>query len=104
MDSQATQTVQQVVDSVVKTIAVIAPLAALGTFGITEFAKKVGLSGRWAGIFAYIIGFVISILVMKMTNGVFFSPLSVLIGIFVALGTAGAYSGIKAAVSPAPGV
>lgn len=101
MQPQATQTVQQVIDSVVQTIAVIAPLAALGTFGITEFAKRIGLSSRWAGIFCYVSGFIISILVMKITNGAYFSPLSILIGVFVALGTAGAYSGIKsAATSP----
>lgn len=96
---EQTQTVQSVINSVVQTVAIIAPLAGLGTFGITEFAKKVGLPGRWAGVFAYIAGFAVSILVMGVTTKTFFSPLSVLIGIIVALGTPGAYSGVKAAAT-----
>lgn len=95
-----TVTVQSVIDSVIKTVAIIAPLAAMGTFGVTEFAKKVGLPGRLAGVFSYVVGFVISVLVMKITNGIFFSPVSVLIGIIVALGTPGAYSGVKALMTP----
>lgn len=102
---QSTTTVQQVINSVIQTVAIMAPLMALGTFGFTEFAKKVGLSGRWAGIFSYVIGFCISILVMRLTGNAWFSPLSVLVGIIVALGTPGAYSGVKAAfTSPEPGV
>lgn len=101
MENQATQTVQSVVDSVIKTVAIIAPLASLGTFGITEFAKKVGLPGRLAGVFSYVIGFLIAILVMKLTTGILFSALSVLIGVIVAVGTPGAYSGIKALLTPA---
>lgn len=97
-----TQTVQTVIDSVIKTVAIIAPLAAIGTFGVTEFAKKVGLPGRVAGIFAYVVGFIISILVMKLTSGLYFTPLSILIGVIVAFGTPGAYSGITALVAPKP--
>lgn len=97
-------TVQSVISSVVQTVAIIAPLAGLGTFGITEFAKKVGLPGRWAGIFCYVVGFAISILVMGITTHAFWSPLSILIGIIVAVGTPGVYSGVKSAAtsSPAP--
>lgn len=96
----APQTVQSVIDGVIKTVAIIAPLAALGTFGATEFAKRVGLPGRLAGVFSYILGFIISILVMKLTGTPLFAPLSILIGIIVALGTPGAYSGIKALLTP----
>lgn len=96
------QTVQTVIDSVIKTVAIIAPLAALGTFGATEFAKKLGLPGRISGLFAYVAGFFITILVMKLTSGTYFTPLGILIGIIVAFGTPGVYSGIKAIVAPAP--
>lgn len=98
---EATQTVQQVINSVIQTVAIIAPLAALGTFGITEFAKKVGLASKWAGVFSWVAGFALSLLVMKVTGAGWFSPLSILIGIIVALGTPGAYSGAKAALTPA---
>lgn len=97
---EQTQTVQQVITSVVQTVAIIAPLAALGTFGLTEFAKKSGLPGKWAGIFAYVLGFVISVLVMRLTGNTWFSPLSILVGVIVALGTPGAYSGVSAALTP----
>lgn len=94
------QTVQQVISGVLQTVAIIAPLASMGTFGITEFAKKAGLPGRAAGIFAWVVGFAISILVMGITTHTFFSGVSILIGVLVALGTTGAYSVAKATLAP----
>lgn len=96
MEAEQAQAIQNVINGVLQTIGVIAPLAALGTFGFTEFAKKVGLSSRWAGIFTFVFGFLISILVMGIVTKTYFTGLSILIGILVGFGTAGAYSGIKA--------
>lgn len=93
------QAVQNIIVEVTKTIGIIASLAGLGTFGVTEFAKKVGLSSRWAGVFAYVFGFFISILVCGLARGHYFDAFSILVGVMVAFGVPGIYSGVRAAVT-----
>ena len=87
-----TTTIEQVVEQVIKTIAVIGPIAASVTYGLTELLKKFKLASRWIGIGALVLGFLITILLFKVFTGVWFSPLAILVGVVVAFATPGAYS------------
>lgn len=93
--SQA-QAVQAIVDNVIHTVAIIAPIVAMATIGTTEFVKKLGLAAKWAGIASYVEGFLISIVVMGVLTGSFWSPLAILIGFISGFGASGIYSGVKA--------
>jgi len=96
MEQTQIEAVQTIINQVVQTVAIIAPFAALGTSGIVEFLKKAGLPSKFAGLAAYVFGFGISIVMMGLIQGTYFSALSILIGVIVAFGTPGIYSGIKA--------
>lgn len=97
--AQNAEAIKNIINGVLSTVAIIAPLASLGTFGVTEFAKKIGLSSRWAGVFSAVIGFGISVLVTGVASGSYFSGVSILIGVMVATGTSGVYSIAKSAAS-----
>jgi len=92
------QTIQQVVDSVVKTVAIIAVPAAAATFGLLEMIKKAGLNTRWIGMISWVLGFGIAILFCNLFKGTWFDSFNILTGVLVGFGTAGAYSGVKKAM------
>jgi hypothetical protein len=91
-----TQSIQAVISNIVSIVGALSTFIALGTFGATELAKKSGLPTRFAALFAYLFGFFTSILICKIAlGGGYFTPLNILIGLVVAFGTPGIYSGIK---------
>jgi len=92
---QNTVDVNTIVNQVISTIAIIGPLAASGTFGLTELLKKFGLSSRLIGLAAVVLGFILTILLFQILSKVWFSPLAILTGIIVGFATPGSYSVAK---------
>lgn len=96
MTPEQLELVTGIVANIIKTVGVIGTISGVASFGIVEMIKKIGIPSKFYGIAAWVAGFTISILVCKLVMGTYFSPLSILIGIMVAFGTPGVYSGVKA--------
>jgi len=90
-----TVSITEVINQIIKTIGLIAPIAAAATFGLTEVLKKFNIPDRWTGLAAVVVGFFITIFLFKILTNLWFSPLSILTGILVGLGTPGTYSVLK---------
>lgn len=93
---EQTQTIAQVIQSVISTAAVITAAAGSITFGLIQALKSAGLRTRFIGLITIAVGFGISILFGKLFTGHFWTTFNIAVGIVVGFATPGAYSAIKA--------
>lgn len=94
-----TATVTQIVNSVIGIVAVVVPITSAIAVGATEFAKKVFIPVKYAGLFSYVASFAIAILLMGVLTSSYFGGLSILVACISVFIPAGLYSGIKAATT-----
>lgn len=73
-------------------VAVLTPVV----MGIVQVAKSAGLSSRWGGIAAILIGAILGISAGLYAGDVYMSGIA---GLVAGLTAAGAYSGVRAASS-----
>ncbi len=96
--AQAAQ-IQTFIANLMVLAGTIAGISSLVSFSATEVAKKAGLSSRFAGLFAYVAGFLFTLLFCKLFRGHTFDTFAIVMGILVAFLPSGAYSGIKSLTS-----
>lgn len=86
--------------SFAQTTGILAAVATAASLGMTEFAKKAGLSTKFAAIFSALFSIVICVLVIGILTGSYFSPLTVLTSLVAVFAPSSIYSAIAALKKP----
>ncbi len=85
-------TIQEVITQVTLLITEIGAITTVVSLGVTQFVKQFTNSSKVIAVFALVFGFFAGLTLMKLFNGSFFSPLSLLVGGIAALGAPGIFS------------
>ncbi len=94
--TQATQTIAQVIQSVMSTAAIIATTSGAITIMLVQGLKGLKLKTKFIGLIAIAIGFATAILFSKILNGQWFGVFNTTVAIFTGLAAPGAYSAARA--------
>lgn len=82
------------------TAAALGAVATAASLGATEYAKKINLSTRWAGIFSMVFSLAICFLICGILTKTYFSPIGIATSLVAVFAPSSIYSVIAALKKP----
>lgn len=92
-------TISDVITNISKIVAEVSIITTVVSLGATQLVKQFTNNSKVIAAFAVIFGFVAGLAIMKIFNGSWTSPMSLLVGGIAAIGAPGVYSVTKTIAS-----
>jgi len=92
MQNAAAPTIEQVISNIVHLVSIVGTVTIVVSMAVTQFLKQFTSNSKATALIAIVAGFLVGITLMRLFNGSFFSPLSLMVAGIAAIGGPGVFS------------